>query len=74
MSQPACAHVVSHVCEDLNQETTHENILLRTHKQPTETSGIQVIPLSTAFSPALRHVSLYNIMDFIHDANKTCET
>lgn len=50
MSQPACVHVVLHVCEDLIQETKHENILLRTDKQPTETSSFQVIPLSIAVS------------------------
>lgn len=62
MSQPSCAHVVSRVCGDLNQETTHQNTLLRTDEQPTETSSFQVIPLSIAFSLNLLHMFLSMIL------------
>lgn len=67
--QSACARAVLHVCKDLNQKMTHQDILLRTDKQPAEKSGFQVIPVNRIFPEPSAHVSP-NVIVFICHANK----
>lgn len=58
MSQPSCVHVVSQVCGDLNQETTHQNGWAA-HRDKQFSSNPLV---NCLFTEPAAHVSLYDIV------------